>query len=197
MIIRPIIGEWEVPRIESIRTLERRRIARLPVPGLLGDLQQDLGRSSLVVEIVGSLHGDTARDEMLEAVRLDFRAGAPVAFVADITTATELEEVMVEEFEVSEVNDAADGVRYRIVLREYVEPPPPPAPFDDLGLDLLPELDLLAALGLDGLELPSLLGAVPDIADPVEPVLGALDGVESALDPLSGVLDGLAGVFEL
>jgi len=192
-----MIGEWEVPRIESIRTLERRRLALLPVPGLLGDLQQDLGASSLVVEIVGSLHGDDARDEMLEAVRADFRSGEPVTFVADITTATELDEVMVEEFEVAELNDAAESVRYRMVLREYVEPPPPPAPFDDLGLDLLDELDLLAELGLDGLELPGLLGTIPDIADPVEPVLGALDGVESALAPLPEVLDGLAGAFEL
>jgi hypothetical protein len=192
-----MIGEWEVNGIESIRALERRRIARLPVPGLQGDLQQDLGTSSLVVEIAGSLHGDTARDDMLEQIESRFRAGEPVTFVADITTATQLELVMVEELEVSEVNEAADGFRYRIVLREYVEPPPPPAPFEDLGLDLLDELDLLSSLGLDGLELPGLLGTIPDIADPVEPVLGALDGVEAALEPLPDVLGGLSEAFDL
>jgi hypothetical protein len=192
-----MLGEWEVPRIEAIRTLERRRLARLPVPGLLGDLQQDLGTASLAVEIVGSLHGDTARDDMLESVRQSFRTGEPVTFVADITTATELEEVMIEELEVSEVNDAAIGVRYRIVLREYVEPPPPPSPLDDLGADLLDDLDLLSQLGLDGLELPGMLGAIPDVANPVEPVLGALDGVGAALDPLSGILDGMREAFEL
>jgi hypothetical protein len=192
-----MIGEWEVNGIESIRALERRRIARLPVPGLLGDLQQDLGTSSLLVEIAGSLHGDTARDEMLEEIRSRFRAGEPVTFVADITTATELEEVVIEELEVSEVNEAADGFRYRVVLREYVEPPPPPAPFEDLGLDLLGELDLLSSLGLDGLELPGLLASIPEIADPVEPVMGALDGLEESLQPLSGVLDGLRGAFDL
>ena len=58
MIVRPVIGEWEVPRIERIQTLEGRRIARLPVPGLLGDIQQDLGAASLTVELSGSLHGD-------------------------------------------------------------------------------------------------------------------------------------------
>jgi hypothetical protein len=192
-----MIGDWPVKGIESIRALERRRIARLPVPGLLGDLQQDLGTSSLVVEILGSLHGDTAREEMLEKVRASFLTGTPVTFVADITTATALEEVVVEEFEVSEVNDSADGVRYRMILREYVEPPPPPAPFDELGLDLVGELDLLSSLGLDGLELPGLLGLIPDIADPVQPVLGALDGAESALEPVSGVLDGLREAFDL
>lgn len=192
-----MIGEWEVPRIEAIRSVERRRVARLAVPGLMGDLQQDLGTDSLAVEIVGSLHGDESRDGMLDSIREAFRAGEPLSFVADITTATELEEVIVETLEVSEVNDGADGFRYRIVLREYVEPPPPPAPFDDLGLDLLDELDLLAALGLDGLELPNLLGAIPDVADPVAPVLGALDGVAAAVAPVDGLLDGLRGAFEL
>ena len=62
-----MIGDWEVPRIERDRDLEGRRLARLAVPGLLGDLHQDLGADSLAVEIVGSLHGDTERDDFLEA----------------------------------------------------------------------------------------------------------------------------------
>ena len=67
-----MIGEWEVPRIERIETLEGRRIARLPVPGLLGDIQQDLGAASLTVEIAGSLHGDEARDDFLQSLRESF-----------------------------------------------------------------------------------------------------------------------------
>ena len=104
-----------------------------PVPGLLGDLQQDLGAASLAVEICGSLQGDEARDDFLTSVREKFRAGDPVSFVADITTATELDQVLIEELEVEEANDAADSFRYRVVLREYVEPPEPPPPIDDLG----------------------------------------------------------------
>jgi hypothetical protein len=191
-----VIGGWALPRIERIETRERRRLARLPVPGLLGDLQQDLGTSSLAVEIAGSLHGDEARDELLNAIRGRFRAGDPVSFVADITTATELDQVLIEELELEEVNDAADGFRYRIVLREYVEPPVPPTPIDELGADLGLELDELASLGLDALKLPDLLGDLPTLGDPVAPLQPALEGVRAATERVPSLLDGLKAKFE-
>jgi hypothetical protein len=190
-----MIGEWEVPRIERIETVESRRIARLPVPGLLGDLQQDLGTESLAVEITGSLQGDEARDDFLGKVRDKFRAGDPVSFVADITTATELEQVLIEALDVEEVNEAAGSFRYRIVLREYVEPPEPPPAVDDLGLDLGAELDGLASLGLDGLKLPDLLGDIPSLGDPVAPLQPALEGVKSATAQVPSLLDGLKAKF--
>lgn len=194
MIVTPMIGDWEIPKIESVRTLEARRVATLGVPGLLGDLQQDLGTDSLVVEICGSLFGDEARDDFLDALREKFRAGDPVSFVADIITATELDQVLILGLDVIETSDAATGARYRILLREYVEPPEPPAPIDDLGGDLDAELADLADLGLDGLELPDLLGAVPSLGNPVEPIRPALSGVDSATrkigDEILGRLTG-------
>ena len=188
MIIRPMLGDYEIPRIERIHAVERRRLSRLSVPGLAGDLQQDLGHASLAVEIVGSLHGDESRDGFLAEIRERYQAGDPLAFVADITTATDLDEVLIEALEVSEHNEWAGAFRYRLVLRQYVEPPAPPTPIDDLGLGLDADLDLLAELGLDGLELPDLLGAVPDLGDPVAPVLPAMDAVKSATAPLKGLL---------
>jgi hypothetical protein len=195
MIVRPVIGEWQVPSIERIQTLEERRIARLPVPGLLGDIQQDLGAASLTVEIAGSLHGDEARDDFLQKLRDAFRAGDPVSFAADITNASELDRVLVDELELEEVNESADGFRYRIVLREYVEPPAPPPAADDLGLDLGGDLDGLASLGLDGLNLPDLLGGVPDIANPVPPLQGALSAVQSATSQVPDALQSFASIF--
>lgn len=191
MIVRPMVADWEVPCIESIRCLEGRRLARLGVPGLAGDLHQDLGATSLVVEITGSLQGDETRDTFLEAVREMLNAGEPVAFVADILTATELEQVLIEELDVSEHNQSAGGFSYRLVLRQYVEPPEPPAPFDDLGADLDAELDLLSELGLDGLELPDLLGDIPDLGNPVEPLRPALAGVDQATRGIGDLLGGL------
>jgi hypothetical protein len=195
VIVRPMIGEWEVPRIERIQTLESRRLARHSVPGLAGDLHQDMGRHSLVVEISGSLHGDTERDDFLNAVREPFKAGEPLSFVADITTATELEQVLIEHLDVAEVNDSADSFRYTIRLRQYVEPPEPPTPIDDLGADLGAELDLLADLGDLGLELPNLLGDIPSIGDPTPPLKEALNGVSAAVAPLNDLLSELGGVF--
>jgi hypothetical protein len=84
------------------------------------------------------------------------------------------------------------------VLREYVEPPAPPTPIDDLGAGLDAELDLLAELGLDGLELPDLLGAIPSLGNPVEPMRPALKSVDDATkgvtDTLLGGLKGALGI---
>lgn len=190
-----MIGEWAVPRIERIGAVDRRRLARLSVPGLAGDLHQDLGSHSLAVEIEGSLHGESERDEFLTNVREPFLAGDPLPFVADILTATQLEQVVIEGLEVEEVNDAARAFRYRIRVRQYVEPPEPPPLVDDLGLDLGPELDLLADLGLAGLELPNLLGDIPAVGDPTPPLREALSGVSGALGPLQDMLSDLGGRF--
>ena len=195
VIVRPMLGDWEIPRIERIGALDRRRLARVSVPGLEGDLHHDLGAHSLVVEIEGSLHSDAERDEFLTKVREPFLAGDPLPFVADITTATKLEQVVLEFVAVEEVNDAARAFRYHVGIRQYVEPPAPPPPIDDLGLELGPELDLLADLGLAGLELPNLLGDIPSIGDPTPPLREALSGVETALTPLNDALGALAGRF--
>ena len=80
MLVRPMIGSWEVSRIEVIATHEARRLAVLPVPGLSGDLHQDLGRGALAVEISGSLLGDEARDEFLKELREKFLAGERIYF---------------------------------------------------------------------------------------------------------------------
>jgi hypothetical protein len=195
VIVKPMIGDWEVPSIESIQAHERRRFASLDVPGLLGDLTQDLGTVALHVTIAGSLTGDQARDDFLTSLRGTFRAGDPVAFVADIATAAELHQVVVESLDVVEVAELSDTFHYCVVLREYVEPPAPPPPLDDFGADLSGELGDLAALGLDGLQLPDLLGDIPAIGNPVEPLQPALAQVQKATQALPEALGPLHDVF--
>ena len=192
-----MIGGWEPPRIEHIAAREARRLAVLPVPGLSGDLHQDLGRGALAVEIVGSLSTDEARDEFLKAVREKFLAGDPVDFVADIVKESELERVLIEELRMEEVAGDADGFRYRIVLREYTEPPEPPSPAADFGLELDPDLDLLADLGLDLLDLPAIAADIPKVGDVLAPLKPAAETLSQAvaqagtlLDPLKNLLEG-------
>ncbi len=167
------------------------------MPGLSGDLHQDLGRGALAVEIVGSLAGDETRDDFLKQVREKFLAGDPVDFVADIVKESELERVLIETLEVEEVAGAPDSFRYRIVLREYTEPPEPPAPAADFGLDLDADLDGLADLGLDLLDLPAIAADIPQIGDVLAPIKPAaenlkeaLSGAESVLAPLDSLLKG-------
>lgn len=201
MIIRPMIGSWEVPNIEHIFSEEARRIGVLAVPGLSGDLQQDLGKGALVVEISGSLSGDEARDSFLEELRQQFYDAEPVDFVGDILHEAQLEQVLIERFDVAEVAGSPDSFRYRIRLREYTEPPEPPGlGLDDFGLDVDADLGLDVDLGLDLLDLPGLLGSVPEIGDLLSPVESAASELKDnlarsgeLLTPLKDLLAGSGG----
>ncbi|HEX9645708.1 MAG TPA: hypothetical protein VGC11_17080 [Acidimicrobiia bacterium] len=183
-----MIGRWEPPALERIEVVEGRRLARLPVPGLMGDLHQDLGTESLTVAITGSLQGDERRSTFLEELRTAFLEGEPVPFVADITETSDLENVLIVGFELSEANNWGDEFRYRIELRQYVEPPEPPGFLDDLGI---PDLEGLALSLLDGLGLPDLLGGIPDVADPTAPLEPALDKVREATGAVPALLGDL------
>jgi hypothetical protein len=170
MLVRPMIGRWEVPKIEGIASRESRRLARLSVPGLSGDLHQDLGRDALEVELHGSLSGDQARDDFLKELRVQFLAGEPVDFVADIVNESELEQVLITAFELEETADRPEEFRYRLALREYTEPPEPPGLGDGFGL------------GVDDLlDLDVMLGDVPQIGDLLAPVEEATRGLKDTL----------------
>lgn len=192
-----MIDEWELPAIERIELLGARRLACLPVPGLDGDLHQDLGADSLTIAITGSLQGDTRRQGLLERLQELHRAGEPVAFVADIVASSRLEEVLVVAFDVVETTEWTDAVRYRIVLRQYVEPPAPPAPVADLAPAELASLEDLAGTLLDGLDLPGLLVGVPTLADPTERLRPALDVVRAAVEGVPAALGGLRAALGL
>jgi hypothetical protein len=201
VLVKPMIAAWEVPRIARIASGESRRIAFLPVPGLIGDLSQDLGRGALVVEISGSLYGDEPRDEFLKQLREAFLAGEPVDFIADIVNESQLEQVLIESLDLEESAANPDECFYRIRLCEYTEPPEPPGLPADFGAELDMELDLEADLGLDLLDLPSLPDlpglpiTLPKLGDALAPLKPAAEslratvaGAATLLDPLDELL---------
>jgi len=192
VLVRPMIGGWEPRGIEAITTDEARRLVPLSVPGLSGDLHQDLGRGMLAIRIVGSLAGDEARDDHLKELRTRFKDGAPVDFVADIVAESELEQVLIREFRLEERAGDPDGFRYEIVLVEYTEPPEPPSPGLDLGLD---DLGLDIDLGLDLLDLAGLIGGVPDIGDVLAPVSEGAAGLKQALGGAGSLLTPMQRLF--
>ncbi len=191
MLVRPMIGRWEVPHIEGIASRESRRLAVLAVPGLSGDLHQDLGRDALEVELFGSLSGDQARDDFLKELRGQFFAGEPVDFVADIVNESELEQVLITSFTLEESAARPEEFRFRLVLREYTEPPEPPGLGADFGLDVDTDLGFDVDLGLDLLDLPGLLGAVPQIGDLLSPVQTAAQSLKDTLGSAGELLTPL------
>jgi len=196
MLVRPVIGSWEVPRISRITARESRRVSVLPVPGLSGDLHQDLGRSAMVVEIAGSVYGDEVRDGFLKDLREKYLAGEPVDFVADIVKESELERVLIESFDLEENADDSGVFFYRVRLREYTEPPEPPEIGSDFGSELEGDLGLDADLGLDLLDLPGIVADIPKVGDLLAPLKPAASGLKETVSQGSSVLDPLKSILD-
>jgi len=101
--------------------------------------------------------------------------------VADITTATTIEKMIVTSLEVGESAQVPDTFSYALTLVQYTEPPPDPAP-DDMADDIADEAGLLAKV----MDIPNLLSA-PDFGDPTPPLKGALDQFKGAMDGLGSL----------
>jgi hypothetical protein len=194
MNVKPILDSWEIPRIEAIRTKERRVLAEHSIPGRQGTLYQDLGTRPATITITGSLAGDEVRDEFLRSVREKFQAGQPVTFTADITTATQIQYVVIRDLQFAEVAGSPDSFRYTIILQES-PPPPPPGGVPDLDSDLLDQAqDLVGDIG-DLTNILDQLGNIPDFGNPVPPVQSTLDQFENVTSGLSDAVDSLNSLF--
>lgn len=195
MNVKPVLGDWEIPRIEAIEAYEQRRFVELEVPGRAGSLYQDLDLRPAWIGLRGSLFGDEIRNDFLEALREKFRAGEPVTFVADILTATEVQYVIIETLEVAESGRHPDQMDYRIVLRESPPPPPPPDPLGGIDTGLLDDAGNLLDSVTGALDALEMLGSIPDISDPTPPLRDTLSGVATALEGLSGITGELSNLF--
>lgn len=195
MRTKPVLGDWEIPRIESISSLESRSFVEFAVPGRVGSLFQDMNAAPMRIAIAGSLYGDEARDEFLQTLREKFRAGEPVTFVADITTATEVQYVIIETLHFQESGTRPDQIDYLIVIRESPPPPPPPDPLGGLDADLLEDAGDLLDSVTGALDVIDTLGSVPNFGDPTPPLRGALDSARAALEGLGGVTTALSELF--
>jgi hypothetical protein len=195
MTVKPVLGDWEIPRIAAMQSIERRAFAELATPGRVGSLFQDMNRVPTAVALQGSLYGDEARNAFLNEVRSRFNAGAPVTFVADILTATEVQYVVIETLHFQESGLRPDQTDYLIVLRESPPPPPPPDPLGGLDAGLLDQAGTFLDSVTGALDLIEALGNLPELSDPTPPLLNALDSVESATAGLADVTAALRGLL--
>jgi hypothetical protein len=196
MKVKPVLGDWEIPRIAAIQSLEHRSFVEMAVPGRTGSLFQDLKTTPTRIAISGSLYGDETRDDFLNEVRGKFRAGEPVTFVADIVTATEVQYVIIETLHFQESGDHPDQIHYEIVLRESLPPPPPPNPLAGLDTGLLDQAGSFLDSVAGALDLIEALGNVPDIGNPTPRVHAALDQVRAATTGLQEAATLLNSLFE-
>ncbi len=122
---RPMLGDLELEQVQLVEDDEDQVVTRHQVPGLEGDFLQDLGRRAARLRLTGVLTS-AGTVEHLGALREKFHAGEPVGFVSDITSATLIDQVLIERMEVIELAGRPSVFEYRFDLREFLEAKPPP-----------------------------------------------------------------------
>jgi hypothetical protein len=183
---RPMLGSFELQGIEYIESLESRALAEHRVPGLAGNYLQDMGSEANAIVISGTRYGDDQRDDFLNGIREIFNKGEPTTFVADINTATDITQVVIEDLRVAEVAGSPDTFHYVLQIRKYTKPPEPPAA---PGLDSSVLDDAMGALG--AMDVLDNLVNIPSLADPSVPLKGAMSGVQSSTAVLGQVASPL------
>ncbi|MEM6262057.1 MAG: DNA circularization N-terminal domain-containing protein [Bacteroidota bacterium] len=177
-------------RIYRLQTQESADFVAHRVPGLEGNLTQDMGRASVKIEVAGIFYGEEAETDM-EALRDVYKAREPVDFLADIVGQAYFSRVILEGFEVDQQANEPGQFSYRLLLAEYVPPPVPATPgLEEVDAAILDE----AQNFMDIADLPATL-ALPEFSDPTEPLSGILDGAEGTLSGLDGVSGSLLDLF--
>lgn len=192
-----MIDDFELKAVQFIRQETEQAYARHDIPGLEGTFHQKLGRKSHRVELHGLLLPATATDD-LKTLQEKASTGAEVTFTADITTALEIQTMVIETFRAEQTVGPAGQIAYSMRLAES-PPLPPPAEvsafggLDDFGV---------GDLGFDPGALGDIAGAIADqagaLADLTDAALGALDQLQAlaSLGDLANVSNPVRPVAE-
>lgn len=148
--IRPMLGNLELQLVQKLDVGGSQALAEHEVPELEGDLIHFLGRMAARITLKGVVTGIEA-GKGLKDLREKFRAAEPVDFVADITTATKVNQVLIEEMTVRELAGKPERFEYAFALREYIasmppaseEPQEPIVPQPDIPEPIIPDLPVV------------------------------------------------------
>jgi hypothetical protein len=124
--VRPMLDDFELPLVQVLHTEEDQIWVEQGIPQLEGSLLQRLGRASTRIHVEGVMADDKSL-EQLEKLRKKHHAAQPVPFVADIMTATEIKQVLIEDLDVRELAGKPRRYFYCMDLLEFV-PTKDPAP---------------------------------------------------------------------
>lgn len=177
----PIVGDITLTAVQRIDHALDAGFVAAAVPGLDGDPVQRAGRGSHAIRIAGVLRGETAADD-LAALQTAASGGEEVPFAADITTALELQKVVITDLRATAVAGFEQLVTYEL---DIVESPPLPPPAEVSGFGGLDGFGL-GDLGFDTDIMGDLAGLADDLAGAVDAVMDAADQL-AALAALSSI----------
>lgn len=168
--MRPMLDDLELPQVQEIATHDRRVLAEHKPPGMAGSLLQNMGRRPAHLVLWGVATGPEALD-LVEELDGKFRAGEPVAFVADIVADAEIEEMVIDDLKWQELAGKPQRFAYVLTLHEYIEPVEP----EDTTF-------------LDEDILDNAQNLIDDLVDGLDIGLDFATGLERFLSPLGDLL---------
>ena len=180
-------------KIHRMETLEKADFASHRIPGLDGNVVQNMGRNSVRLLIEGIFYGEEAAED-LESLRDIYKAKEEVDFLAEIVGQAYFSQVILEQFEVKQAAGDPEQYSYKLILAEFV-PPPEPAGLGGLEApEVDTDLELEALDFMDMVQLPDLL-SVPGFGDPTEPLTQMLEGLKGTLSGLTDSANVLGDLF--
>lgn len=120
-LIKRVDKEGAIVEVRSINSLSvsgRRNIVELQIPGSTGNVFQDMGRNPIIISFDGEFVGPGSSATMQD-LKSKFELKKPVPFTTDITTISDVTEVVIDSLSVNFMYEAPVGGRYSIVLREH------------------------------------------------------------------------------
>lgn len=199
----PLLGDISLQYVQHIEHSLETGFVSSRIAGLEGELQQRSGRPSHKVRIEGVLLGETARDD-LGTLQAAAQTGEELTFAADITSALDLQKVVIRYLEDDESAGQPNRVQYRL---ELAESPPLPPPAEVSGFGGLDDFGL-GDLGIDTSMLGDLEDLAGDISSAVDQAMGAIDALGALanlatsggldfggmLEPLNQTVDNMRGI---
>ena len=179
----------ELTQVHKITTLESGGFINHQLPGMQGELSQDIGRHSLQLQIDGIFYG-SEKDESLKKLREIYLKREPVEFLAQITGQAYAAKVLVESLRVMETGGHVDQYTYQLVIAEFIEPPSS-SPAGTAAVNAQVKLEAMEIMDL--MEIPDLLalGSIPELSNPIEPLKGVLTPVQEASSAFIEASQGL------
>ncbi|NEO76264.1 DNA circularization N-terminal domain-containing protein [Moorena sp. SIO4G3] len=188
------LGGIKLNRVHRLVTLEQANLISHRVPGMAGNLVQDLGRDSVFLGISGIFYGSQASKD-LEQLRQIYKQRKPVDFIAEIVGRSYFGQVIVERFEVFQLAREPEQFSYTLTIAEYTDPPSSQGGAAVAKVDK--SIQVKAKNLMDVATLPDALqlGTIPEITNPFQPLKGALEPVQEATKDLDKVTEGLKAIF--
>ena len=113
-----MLDDLELQQVQQLGVWQREDVREQEVPAIEGGYFEDFGRRATRIRVQGVLTGPKAQNQ-LNALRTKVRNAKAVPFVADITTATKVRQVLVEEMHVRELAGKPQRFQYDFRLVEF------------------------------------------------------------------------------